>query len=115
MPYWGDSIAANCKDYRRDTPLQCTFDGVAAAQSVIFGVFGVSAQPDGDLVIKPNRLPFAPKLSLKGLNVRGRSLEIRIDQAHYEVRSEGRTIRASTGETVLLSIKDGTLRLASGS
>ena len=30
LPYWGDSIAANMKDYRRDTPLQCTFDGATA-------------------------------------------------------------------------------------
>jgi len=112
MPYWGDSIVANCKDYRRDTPLQCTFDGVAAAQCVIFGVFGVSARPDGDVVIKPNRLPFAPRLTLKGLNVCGRSLDVRIDDGRYEVRSGGRTMRASTGKAVLVSTKDGTLRLA---
>ena len=112
MPYWGDSIAANCKDYRRDTPLQCTFDGVAAAQCVIFGVFGVSVQPDGDIVIQPSRLPFARQLALNGLKIRGRSLDIRIDERHCEVRSGGRTIRASTGGSVVVSTKDGALRLA---
>lgn len=112
MPYWGDSIAANRKDYRRDTPLQCTFDGVAGAQCVIFGVFGVSARPDGDVVIKPSSLPFASRLSLKGLKVRGLSLDVRIDGGRYEVHSGDRTIHASIGETVVVSTKDRTLRLA---
>ena len=112
MPYWGDSIAANRKDYRRDTPLQCTFDGVAAAQCVIFGVFGVSARPHGEVMIKPSRLPFASRLILNGLKVRGWSLDIRIDDGRYEVRSGDRTVRALMGETVVVSTKDGTLRLA---
>lgn len=112
MPYWGDSIAANCKDYRRDTPLQCTFDGVAAAQCVIFGVVGVSARPDGDLVIRPNRLSFAPRLTLKGLKVRGCVVDVFLDGGRYEVRSGGRSIRASAGQAVLVSTKDSSLRLA---
>ena len=111
MPYWGDSIIANCKDYRRDTPLQCTFDGVAAAQCVIFGVFGVSARPDGDVVIKPNRLPFAPRVALKGLKVCGCVLDIRTDGGHYEVRSGQQTLWAPIGRAVLVSTKVGTLRL----
>jgi hypothetical protein len=111
MPYWGDSIAANCKDYRRDTPLQCTFDGVAAAQCIIFGVFGVSVRPDGDVVIKPDRLPFASRLALKGLKVRGCVLDVRVDDRRYEVHSGGRTIRASIDQTAVVSTKDGTLRL----
>jgi hypothetical protein len=112
MPYWGDSIAANCKDYRRDTPLQCTLDGVAAAQCIIFGVFGVSARSDGDVLIKPNRLSFAPRLALKGLKVRGLSLDVRIDKRRYEVRSGSRIIRVPIGKAVAVSTKDGALRLA---
>ena len=47
MPYWGDSIYADRMDYRHDTPLQCTIDGVAVAQCFIFGMFGVDPQFDG--------------------------------------------------------------------
>lgn len=112
MPYWGDSIAANCKDYRRDTPLQCTFDGAAAAQCVIFGVFGVSVRPDGDVVINPNSPAFAPRLTLKGLKIRGRSIDVEIDPGHYEVRSGNQTTRNSIGKAVAVSGKDGTLRLS---
>lgn len=110
MPYWGDSIVANCKDYRRDTPLQCTFDGVAGAQCVIFGVFGVSIQPDGDILIKPNRLPFAPQLTLKGLKIRGQAFDVRMDGGNYEVRSGDRTVRSPMGKAVVVSAKDGKLR-----
>jgi hypothetical protein len=112
MPYWGDSIAANCKDYRRDTPLQCAFDGVAAAQCVIFGVFGVSARPNGDLEIRPNRLPFAPKMALKGLRLRGHSFDICLDDERYEVSYSGRTLKALIGQTVVVSNKNGSFSLA---
>jgi hypothetical protein len=37
MPYWGDSLVASRPDYRRDTPLQCTIDGLAVAQCLLFG------------------------------------------------------------------------------
>jgi len=112
MPYWGDSISANCKDYRRDTPLQCAFDSVAAAQCIIFGVFGVSAKPDGDLVIKPHPLPFARQLALNGLKIRGRSVDIHLNDENFEVRSGDQSLRASTGESILVSTRDGTLRVA---
>lgn len=103
MPYWGDSIAANGKDYRRDTPLQCTLDGVAAAQCVIFGVFGVSARPDGSVSIKPHTLPFAPSIALKGLVIRGHACDVQVDGTTFEVRAGGRAIRKPIGETVVVS------------
>jgi hypothetical protein len=110
MPYWGDSIAANSKDYRRDTPLQCTLDAVAGAQCVIFGVFGVNARPDGEIVINPHALPFASRMTLQGLKLRGRSADVRVDGGHYEVLAGDQRIRATIGKAVVLSARDGTLR-----
>jgi hypothetical protein len=109
MPYWGDSITANCRDYRRDTPLQCTLDGVAGAQCVIFGVFGVKVRPGGEIVFKPQRLPFAPEVALKGLRLLGRTADVRVSGGEYEVRAAGRSIRAAAGSPVTLAA-DGTLR-----
>jgi hypothetical protein len=103
MPYWGDSSTANFKDYRRDTPLQCTFDGAVAAQCIIFGVFGVSAEPNGDIVFKPNQLPFAKKMALKGLKIRGHSFDVRIDGTDYEVRTGGKAKTSEIGKAVVFS------------
>ncbi|MCL5096583.1 MAG: hypothetical protein M1608_03420 [Candidatus Omnitrophica bacterium] len=105
MPYWGDSIAANCKDYRRDTPLQCAFDGVSAAQCIIFGVFGARARSNGDIVIEPRQLPFARQLTLDGLKLRGQSINVHMDGDHYEVHSGDRTLRSTIGKSIIVSTK----------
>jgi len=110
MPYWGDSLSANTKDYRRDTPLQCAFDGVAAAQCIIFGVFGVSVRPDGDIVIQPNALPVARRLALNALKIRGRTISVAMDGDHYEVSSGAHTLRSAMGNAVFISANDGRLR-----
>ena len=52
------------QDYRRDTPLQCTIDGVAVAQFFIFGMFGVDPQFDG---------PHSRQFTARGLRAKGRS------------------------------------------
>jgi hypothetical protein len=106
MPYWGDSIAANSEDYRRDTPLQCTLDGVAGAQCIIFGVFGVRVQTGGDLVINPQVLPFARHIALKGLKIRGRSINVSVDGGSYRVQSQGRTYRSTIGTATILPALD---------
>jgi hypothetical protein len=110
MAYWGDSMTANMKDYRRDTPLQCTIDGSAAAQCIIFGVFGVSARPNGDIVIKPNRLPFASKMNLNGIKIRGHSFDVRVDGPNYEVRSGKLAARSAIGKEVVFSAATGRLQ-----
>ena len=112
MPYWGDSITANCKDYRRDTPLQNMVDALAGAQCVIFGVFGVNVRPDGDITIDPHTLPFASQLTIRGLKLRGRSADVRIDGNQYEVRAGDQSIRSTIGKAVVISAKDGKVRSA---
>jgi hypothetical protein len=110
MPYWGDSSTANAKDYRRDTPLQCTFDGAVAAQCIIFGVFGVEVRPDGDIVIKPSKLPFAKTMSLKGIKLRGQALDVSVEGDQYEVRSGSQVLRSPVGKAIVLHHRDGQLR-----
>ena len=102
MPYWGDSLVANAIDYRKDTPLQCTIGGLAVAQCVVFGLFGVNAEFDGDIVINPHVPAFASRISLAGLRLRGRVIDTKVDGAEYEVRSGAETLRAKVGEPVLL-------------
>jgi hypothetical protein len=102
VPYWGDSFAANEIEYRRDTPLQCTIDSAAAAQCLLFGMFGVRAEFNGDIRIDPHPPAFAPQMELKGLRLRGRVLDIRVDGREYEVREGDRRIRQTVGHPTVL-------------
>ena len=102
LPYWGDSLVANAKDYRRDTPLQCMVDGAAAAQAVIFGVFGVRVAPAGDVRIDPHPLSFAPRAALEGLRIRGRVLDIDMDADRFRVKTDGRERSSPIGQPIVL-------------
>lgn len=102
VPYWGDSFAANEIQYRRDTPLQCTIDSAAAAQCLIFGMFGVRADFNGDIRIDPRPPSFASQVKLQGLRLRGRVLDISVDGADYEVTDGMRSVRATVGKPTLV-------------
>lgn len=100
MPYWGDSLVANAVEYRKDTPLQCTIDGVTGAQCLIFGLFGVSVEMNGDIVVAPRRSTLASSMALRGLKLRGRTLDIAIQGERYEVRMAGEQATAKIGQAV---------------
>jgi len=69
-------------------------------------------RPDGDIAIDPHTLPFASQLAIKGLKLRGRSADVRIDGNQYEVRAADQSIRSTIGKAVVISAKDGKLRPA---
>lgn len=104
MPYWGDSIVANQIDYRKDTPLQCTIDGVAIAQGIIFGMFGVEVKPNGDTVINPTPPEFSPEIKLRCLKLQGHTIDISVKGEEFMVRVNGKTVRAKVGMPVVLNI-----------
>jgi len=103
MPYWGDSLVANSVDYRKDTPLQCTLDGATVAQCIIFGLFGVSVDAEGTLTVCPNKTSLAERVVLKGLRVRGHTLDIVCGRDTFQVVSDGETITRPYGERVTLT------------
>jgi hypothetical protein len=107
LPYWPDSMVADKKDYRKDTPLQCLVDGVAAAQCVIFGMFGIEARFEGGIVISPQPPPFSPCLVLRGVKLRGEVFDVRVEDRQFEVRSGGQTLKAPVGKALFL--KEGKL------
>lgn len=106
MPYWGDSLVANSVDYRRDTPLQCTFDGVAIAQGIIFGMFGAQAEFNGDVVFKPHAPAFASKIQLEGLRLRGVQFSIAADTDGFTVTANGQTAKAASGGVLRWNAKE---------
>ena len=102
LPYWGDSIVADKKDYRRDTPLQCTIDGMCGAQMVIFGLFGVAPQFDGSITVSPHLPAFAKHMALRGLKLRGKTMDIEVEGAAFRVRTNDGTQDENIGRTIIL-------------
>ena len=101
-PYWGDSLVANFIEYRKDTPYQCSISAPAAAQCIIFGMFGVRADFDGAIHIDPRPPVFASKIALKGLRLRGHVLNIAVNGNTYEVRDGGRKLSATVGQAIIV-------------
>ena len=102
LPYWGDSIVADRMDYRKDTPLQCAFDSVAAAQCAIFGLIGIEARFDGSILIGPHTSRFASRVALYAVRLHGVTFDVVVEGNHFEVRSNGKSTRAPVGMAILL-------------
>jgi len=81
LPYWGDSMTANYMDYRRDTPLQCTIGGVAGAQCLLFGLLGIAGDGEGGIRAQPRKTALARRITLTGLRMYGKSVDIEVDTA----------------------------------
>ena len=103
LPYWGDSIVANQIEYRKDTPLQCAVDASAGAQCVIFGMCGIRAEPNGDIVVNPHPPKFSPNISLNGVKMRGTRFDITANRSDYEVKVGQKRFRSKTGVPALLN------------
>jgi hypothetical protein len=100
LPYWGDSMVANQIEYRKDTPLQNAIDAGAGAQCIIFGMFGVNLEMDGTITINPKLPTWAPQASLKGLKLRGSSIDISATGHEFTVRVGSRVIPSKIGTPV---------------
>jgi len=103
LPYWGDSMVANQIEYRKDTPLQNAIDAGAGAQCIIFGMFGVNLEMDGTVTINPKLPSWAPQASLKGLKLRGSSIDISATGQEFTVRVGNRVIPSKIGTPVRIS------------
>ncbi|MBM3288717.1 MAG: hypothetical protein FJY92_01060 [Candidatus Hydrogenedentes bacterium] len=91
LPYWGDSLYADRPDYRKDTPLQCTLDGLTVAQMFIFGLFGIAPNPNGSITINPHMPSMAKTMSLVDATVRGHRFTVFVDAAGHAVTQSGAT------------------------
>ncbi|HRI88322.1 MAG TPA: hypothetical protein PK869_08655, partial [Candidatus Hydrogenedentes bacterium] len=78
LPYWGDSLYADRPDYRKDTPLQSTLDGLTVAQMMIFGLFGITPNFDGTISISPHLPPGTTEMGLHEVRLRGRQFSLRV-------------------------------------
>ena len=102
MPYWGDSVVAHEIDYRKDTPLQCTLDSVSVAQCMIFGMFGIKADFDGTIAVRPFLPDFAESITLQGVKLLGVTFDIDVTPTGFTVTAGSERVAVSSDKTVLL-------------
>ncbi len=77
MPYWGDSQYADRRDYNHlDTPLQCNVESLCIAQTIAFGMFGVTIADDLSVKFDPHLPDGVSRMSLTGLRLGNRTYEI---------------------------------------
>ena len=80
LPYLGDSCAANVMANREDTPLQGDIRSVSAAQMIIYAIFGIKADFDGNITVSPAKIRPAETLSLENVRLCGKIFSVSIDQ-----------------------------------
>ena len=98
-------MAANYIEYRKETPLQSTIDASAAAQSIIFGMFGIHAVTSGAININPHPPFFSPSIALTGVKLRGHEFDVAANPNTFRVTSDGRTLTSQIGTELVIPAK----------
>ena len=72
--------------------------GPTGAEAILTGLAGIHPHPDGSLTVKPVA---TGNLHLHGLHYRGRTIDLDLAQAAYEVRVDGRPVSPAPDGTTL--------------
>ena len=102
LPYFGDSEVATEIDYRQDTPLQADIGSVAISEEILFGMFGIDVDFNGNISINPVKTRLAKNLKIKGLKIRGKALDVSVEGGKYEVSTGGKTFRNNLGTATII-------------
>lgn len=102
LPYWSDSLVANMIDYRKDTPLQNAIGAVSGAQAIIFGMFGVSVDFEGNITVNPFPPSYSNSITLTGLQVRGKTIDIHVANGNYKVTTAKSTLIEAVGNAIVI-------------
>jgi len=90
LPFWGDSQRADAMEYRRCTDLQCDIESAVPAQTLIFGMFGITINNDFSIRIQPHIPPFANYIRLRNIRLAGKVFDIESE------RGKGTTVRIAS-------------------
>ena len=97
LPYFGDTQVSNEIDYRQETPLQSDLGSGCVAQSILFGIFGIRSDFYGNISINPVKTSLANNLEIKGLKIRGKTIDVRVNAGRYVVVCDGKKFSNTIG------------------
>ena len=103
LPYFGESQLANEINYGEDAPLQADLGSATAAQSILFGMMGISVDFNGNISINPVKTGLANKLEIKGLKIRDKALDVSVDRGIYEVNTGNKIFRNNIGTATIIN------------
>lgn len=101
MPYYPQAVKAAEPDYRHDGRANIVA-GITVAQAIIFGMFGVKVEPNGDIIINPHPPRFSPELKLTGLKILGKNIDIYVKGEKYEVKIDNKIITSKVGNPTII-------------
>jgi hypothetical protein len=100
FPYYPQAVLAAKRDYRHDG-LANEISGIVAAQCIIGGVFGILPTEAG-VRVAPHALPFARKLNLRAVRVRGLVFDVEVRADSFTVIRDGQRQRKPLGGALVL-------------
>ncbi len=75
------------------------FDATAGAACIIFGIFGVQVDLEGNITVNPHTSSFSGNISLKGLKIRSNNIDIKANLNDFIVNANGQTYYSKIGTT----------------
>ena len=85
LPYLGDSVAANMLLDREDTPLQADISSVCCAQTLLFGVCGISVDTNGAVKISPPFHRPVKHFHVENITLGGIHFSLHVEDRHFTV------------------------------
>ena len=89
-------------EYRRDTPLQNDIQGAALAQTIIFGMFGITVNEDWTIVISPSLPENDGWMRLDNIRLAGKAFSVKVDKNGFSVACDGKIHQAENGKKIIL-------------
>ena len=105
MPYMGDSCAANMIMNREDTPLQGNIHAISGAQTILYYLFGITADFEGNITVKPVRVRPADEMKVENVRLCGKVFSVEVKGDEFTVTTVGKSLTSKVGEAVTLEFE----------
>lgn len=106
FPYYPQAIRADRIGYREDGRPN-VIAGLAATQTIIFGLFGITVGKDF-ISVKPVNHPYMKGFSLTGLTIRNQKIDISIhnEKAEFSVSVGEKRYSSGLGKKIIIKLPD---------
>jgi hypothetical protein len=87
--------------------LQNAIGAVSGAQAIIFGMFGVSVDFEGNITVNPIPPSYCNSIALTDLQIRGNTIDIHVADGIYKVTTAKSTFTGQVGKPLIIPHEGG--------